>query len=93
MINRHIGSFCIILYDQWMILQTVNWSDLLCIVFGFGVRTSQKCISDLLFVCLPFFLNCFVLERNTYSCGLSTENQPETHAFSGWVRLTLGGEY
>ena len=55
MINRHIGYFCIVLYDEWMISQTVNWSDLLCIVFGFRVRTSQKCILYLLFVCLPFF--------------------------------------
>ena len=42
--NGPIGYFCIILYDQWMILQTVNASDLLCVVFGFRVRTSQKCI-------------------------------------------------
>ena len=43
-VNPIIGYFCIILYDQWMILQTVNFSDLLCVVFGFRVRTSQKCI-------------------------------------------------
>ena len=48
--NGLIGYFCIILYDQWMILQTVNFSDLLCVVFGFRVRTSQKCIF-LFFVC------------------------------------------
>ena len=52
--NGLIGYFCIILYDQWMILQAVNFSDLLCVVFGFRVRTSQKCIF-FLFVHYFFF--------------------------------------
>ena len=41
-----------------MILQTVNFSDLLCVVFGFRVRTSQKCIF-LYFVCSLFFSTIF----------------------------------
>ena len=44
-------------------------------------------------VCLFTFFFKLLFEKNTYSCGLSAENQPETHAFSGSVRLTLGGEY
>ena len=68
----------------------MNFSDLLCVVFGFRVRTSQKCIF-LFFVCLLSF-QLFFFEKNTYFSGFSLENQPQTHPFSGWVCLSLGGE-
>ena len=89
--NGLIGYFCIILYDQWMILQTVNFFDLLCVVFGFRVRTSQKCFF-LFFVCSLFFFHYFVLEKDTHFSGFSWENQPQTQPISGWVCLSLGGE-
>ena len=84
-----IVYFCIIVYDQWMILQIVNFSDLLCVVFGLRVRTSQKCI---FFVCLLFFFDNLFFGESTYFSGFSWENQPQTQPFSGWVCLSLGGE-
>ena len=56
----------------------MNFSDLLCVVFGFRVRTSQKCIF-LFFVCSLF---CFPLVFFLLLRGLSSWIQPQKHPFS-----------
>ena len=88
MIIGPIGYLCIILYDQSMTLRTLNFSDLLYVVFGYRVSTSQKCIFFFLFVCFPFF----VFEKHTYLSAFSWENGPHTHPFSGLVCLSLRGK-
>ena len=71
-------------------LQAVNVSDLLCVVSGFRVWISQKCI--FLFVCYLLFLLLFFMVKKTYFAGVSLEKEPQTHPFSGSVCLTLGWE-
>ena len=78
-----LRTFKKILYDQWMILQTVNFSHLLCVGFGFRVRTSQKC---LFFVCLLFFFQYFCLEKAHISPGSLGRISPRpTHFLAGCV--------
>ena len=69
-----------------MILQTVNFSDLLSVDFGFRVRTSQKCI--FLFFSLFFILNSVFFYCS--SAYLHRFSHRSTHFL--WVFLSLGGE-
>ena len=89
--NDPIGYFCLRLYDQWMISETVKLSDLLCIVFGFMVKDISEVVF-FLFCLLTIFFDHSVLEKYTSFCGFSRENQPQIHPFSGWVCLSLEGE-
>ena len=46
----------------------------------------------LIFCLCTIFVSLFLFEKNNYSSGFSSENQPQIHPFSGWVYLSLGGE-
>ena len=66
--NRHVSK------------KTVKFSDLLCVVFGFRVRTFQKCIF-LFFVCLLFFSTILLGEKHIFLRVFLGESAPDPPIF------------